>query len=229
MREIEKVLRRFDASIEWLSEKIAQRDEEIERIKGDAQMEGREKSEKLKAVRMKSIAEVLEEVEVLVDTHFFNEFSETKSSLFLKKVISNQGTTDMNLLKKTWRTLNCYPKTMKVIREIQENLLCVGKRRELIKKKRTESRCWCSKKGLPLNANHIISCCKRVSGEINERHDTVVNILLSNILIQRGLIAHEQNWEERKMVKTPHMRSPSARSTGGQTSGRRKEEFLERS
>ena len=68
MREIEKVLRRFDASIEWLSERIAQRDEEIERIKGDAQMEGREKSEKLKAMKMKSIADVLEEVEVLVDT-----------------------------------------------------------------------------------------------------------------------------------------------------------------
>ena len=40
-------------------------------------MEGSAKSEKLKAVRMNSIAEVLEEVEVLVDTHFFNEFSET--------------------------------------------------------------------------------------------------------------------------------------------------------
>ena len=35
--------------------------------------------------RTKSIDEVLEEVEVLIDTHFFNEFSESKSSLFLKK------------------------------------------------------------------------------------------------------------------------------------------------
>ena len=34
------------------------------------------------------------------------------------------------------------PKTMKIIREIQENLLCVGKRRELITKKRAEWRCW---------------------------------------------------------------------------------------
>ena len=34
---------------------------------------------------MKGIAEVLEEVEVLIDTHFYNEFSEAKSSLFLKR------------------------------------------------------------------------------------------------------------------------------------------------
>ena len=57
-------------------------------------------------------------------------------------------------------------------------------------------------KQLPLNARHIISCCKRVSGEINARHDIVVNILLNNILIQRGLITHEQKWDERKMVRT---------------------------
>ena len=34
---------------------------------------------------VKTIEEVLEEVEVLIDTHFFNEFSETKTSVFLKK------------------------------------------------------------------------------------------------------------------------------------------------
>ena len=76
-------------------------------------------------MKMKSIAEVLEEVEVLVDTHFFNEFSETKSSLFLKKVVAHQGWIEMRLFKKTWRSLNCTPKTSKIIREIQENLLCV--------------------------------------------------------------------------------------------------------
>ena len=58
---------------------------------------------------MKSIAEVLEEVEVLIDTHF-NAFSETKSSLFLKKVIANQNAIDLRLFKKSWRTLNCTPK-----------------------------------------------------------------------------------------------------------------------
>ena len=119
-------------------------------------------------------------------------------------MISNQGAIEMCLFKKTWKSLNCSPKTLKVIREIQENLLCVGKRRELITKKRTESRCWCSKTGLPLTANHIISCCKKVSSEINYRHDIVVNILLNNILIQRGLISHEQKWEDRKTVRAVH-------------------------
>ena len=34
--------------------------------------------------RMNGIQEVLEEVDVLIDTHFFNQFFETKSSQFLK-------------------------------------------------------------------------------------------------------------------------------------------------
>ena len=109
---------------------------------------------------------------------------------------------DSRLFKKTWRSLNCSPKTLKVIRGIQENLLCVGKRKELIANKRAETQCWCSKTGLPLNAKHIVSCCKKVSGEINVRHDIVVNILLNNILIQRGLVSHEQKCEDRKMVRT---------------------------
>ena len=70
-------------------------------------------------------------------------------------------------------------------------------------KKKTETVCWGSKAGLPLNAKHII-CCTKVSGEINARHDNVVNIILNNILIQRGLIANEQKWEERKAVRTPN-------------------------
>ena len=89
----------------------------------------------IRSKRLKSIAEVLEEVDVLIDTHF-NEFGGTKSSTFLKKIIDNRGSIDMSLLKKSWRSLNCTPKTMKVIREIQENLLCVGKRKELITKKK---------------------------------------------------------------------------------------------
>ena len=99
--------------------------------------------------------------------------------------------------------MNCTPKTMKIIREILENLLCVGKRREQITKKRTESKCSCSKTGLPLNAKHIVSCCRKVSAEISARHDEVVNILLNNILVWRKLISHEQRWEDRKMVRTP--------------------------
>ena len=79
----------------------------------------------------------------------------------------------------------------------------MGKRKELITKMKAETKCWCSKLGLPLNAKHIVSCCGKVSAEINARHDTVLNILLNNILAQRGLISHEQKWEDRKMVRTP--------------------------
>ena len=49
----------------------------------------------------------------------------------------------------------------------------------------------------------LISCCKRVFGEISTCHD-IVNILLNNILKQRGLVSHEQKWEERKTVRTAH-------------------------
>ena len=160
------------------------------------------KNEKMKVMRTKSIAEVLEDVEALIDTHFYNEFWETKSSVFSKKVLANQGAIEMRLFKKTWRSLNCSPKTIKVIREIQENLLCVGKRRELITKKRDETKCWCSKAGMVLNAKHIISNCRKIGCEIIARHDVVVNILLNNILTQRGLITHEQKWEDRKTVRT---------------------------
>ena len=48
---------------------------------------------------------------------------------------------DLRLFRKTWRTLNCYIKTMKV-REIKENLLCVGKWKEPITKQKTDSKCW---------------------------------------------------------------------------------------
>ena len=143
MREIEKILKRYDASLEWLLDRIATRDEEIEKIKLDDQMDERVKNETIKARRMRSIAEVLEEVDVLIDTHFFNEFLGTKSSVSLKKVIENRNMIDSRLFKRTWRTINCTPKTMKVIREIQENLLCVGKRRELITKKKTDTSCRC--------------------------------------------------------------------------------------
>ena len=166
-------------------ERVSLRDEEMDKIRQSVEIEVDEKNERLRMMRMKSIDEVLEDVSVLIDTHFFNEFEGTKSSQFLKKVVSNQSSIDMNIFKRTWRTLNCSPKTMKVIRELQENLLCVGKRRELIAKKRTETTCWYSKTGLPLNSKHIVSCCMKVSTEITARHDIVVNILLNNILVQR--------------------------------------------
>ena len=91
-------------------------------------MEAHEKAQMVGAKRMKSIPEVLEEVEVLIDTHFFNDFSETKSSAFLKKVIAaHQSAIDLHLFGKTWRSLNCTLKTMEMIREVQENIICVWK------------------------------------------------------------------------------------------------------
>ena len=110
IREIEKVLKRFDASLEWLMERIDTRDQEINATKQNDQVGEKEKTDVLRAKRTRSIEEVLEEVEVLIDTHFFNEFYETKSSLFLKRVIKNQNSIDTNLLKRTWRSLNCSQK-----------------------------------------------------------------------------------------------------------------------
>ena len=48
----------------------------------------------------------------------------------------------------------------------------------------------------------IVSFCRKESSKINTRHDIMVDILINNILSQRGLIDHEQKWEDRKMVKT---------------------------
>ena len=117
MREIEKALKRFDASLEWLIERIAIREDEIEAIRKNGEMEEQEKNQVLRAKRMESIRGVSEEVEVLIDAYHFNEFAELKSSSFLKKVIENKRTIDVGPFKKTRRTLNCSPLSMKVIRE----------------------------------------------------------------------------------------------------------------
>ena len=68
------------------------------------------KNQMIRSKRMKSIAEVLEEASVLIDNHFFNEFSDTKSSAVLKHLLENQAVIEIMLFKKTWRTLNCSPK-----------------------------------------------------------------------------------------------------------------------
>ena len=52
-----------------------------------------------------------------------------------------------------------------------------------------------------MNAKHIVSCCKKVSAQIIAPHDIAVDIILNNILVQRGLIDHEQKWEDRKTMK----------------------------
>ena len=123
----------------------------------------------------------------------------------LKMVISNRRVINVRLFKKTLRTLNCSPKTLKVVLEIQVNPICDGRRREMNTKKKTWTTCWRRNTGMPLSRTqkHIISCCKKVSAEVGARHDIVVNVLLNkNILVQRGLIAHEQRWEQRKTIRT---------------------------
>ena len=78
LREIEKALERFDASLEWLMERIGLREEEMERIRrDDEKIEESERSEIMRSQRLMSIDELLEEVGVIIDTHFFNEFAET--------------------------------------------------------------------------------------------------------------------------------------------------------
>ena len=91
-------------------------------------------------------------MEVPFDAYQFNQFTKTKSSSFLKKVIENQRTIEVGLFKKTSRTLNCSPKTVKVISEIQENTLSVGKGKELITKKKDETQCLCRKSRQAPNA-----------------------------------------------------------------------------
>ena len=90
--------------------------------------------------------------------------------------------------------------------------------------RKTEMMCWCSRTGLHLNSKHIVSCCKKVSAEIGARHDIVVNVLLNNILVQRGLIANEQMWEDLKIVRTPKdeitVRSEHLRSDEWKEKGR---------
>ena len=53
MWEIEKVLRRFDASLEWFVERISVRDEELETIRRNGELEEREKNDILRAKGMK--------------------------------------------------------------------------------------------------------------------------------------------------------------------------------
>ena len=119
-----KGLRLFDASLELLMEGIKLREGEIENGRLNDQVEENVKTEMLKAQRKKSIDRVLEEVVVLIDTHLFTEFCGTKSSSSLNWVIKNQGSIEITLFGKTWKTLNRTPRTMKAIMEIRENLPC---------------------------------------------------------------------------------------------------------
>ena len=113
----------------------------------------------------------------------------------------------------------------KVIREIQKNLLCVGKRKAVITKKNVKSKCWCSESGLAPNAKHVINCCRKVNGEINSRHDIIVNILLNNILIQRidlqrADVGRSKGGEEFQRRNHGRDRTPAVRRVEGQRPSR---------
>ena len=97
-----------------------------------------------KQKEQRSIDEILEDVEMLIETRFFNAFSETKSSWFLKIIIANQSVIGVGLLKKTWRIQNRTHKTTKVIRENHENILVSASGYNSSRRK-TETRCWCSR------------------------------------------------------------------------------------
>ena len=73
---------------------------DFEKIGRNGEIEDRELDHILGARRMRSIDEVLEEVEMLVDTHF-DEFSGNKKLIVSEKRSSrtNQGSIEMRLLK----------------------------------------------------------------------------------------------------------------------------------
>ena len=83
-------MKRFDASLELLMERIAARDEEMDSLREKEEMYDREKNQMLQAKKIKSIAHVLEEVEAVIDVHFFDEFSKTKSSTFPKRSLQTR-------------------------------------------------------------------------------------------------------------------------------------------
>ena len=115
-------------SLEWLMGRGETGYEDTETIRQNMEMEDSVKAKMLCTKRTKGIADVLEEVAVVIDMHF-NEFSETKSSQFLQKVMDNQGVIDTTLIRKTWTTLNCTPKTLKVIREFRKISYALGNER----------------------------------------------------------------------------------------------------
>ena len=58
--------------------------------------------------------------------------------------------------------------------------------------------CFCSKTGTP-SMKDIRQLLQMTNKEINTGHDIVVDSII--VLVQRGLIANEQKWEDRKMAR----------------------------
>ena len=64
--DIENVRKKVGESLKWLMERKSLRDDETEQVQRNGEMEESEKSQVLGAKRTRSIAGVLEEVEVLI-------------------------------------------------------------------------------------------------------------------------------------------------------------------
>ena len=97
------------------------------------------------AKRLKSIADVLEEVDVLNDTHFFDQFYEKKSKKFLKNVVENQNTIDISLLRKSRRSLNCTPKNNESDHGDPGKPPLRWEEERIDHQEKADTKCWCSK------------------------------------------------------------------------------------
>ena len=95
------MLKRFDASLEWLIGRIELREDVLSEIRQNDRIEEGEKDHMLRARRMMSNEEVLEEVEALIDVQFIKEFSQTKLSTFLRKVVESQNSIEIKLFMET--------------------------------------------------------------------------------------------------------------------------------
>ena len=71
---------------------------------------------------------------MIIEPFHHDKFMEGNTSRFLKETRKQKEHIDMKTTRKAWNKMNCKPKTMKMIGEYQEGLLCVGKRRTMINK-----------------------------------------------------------------------------------------------
>lgn len=143
---------------------------------------GQREREKAKRMRIKgAIKEIRNEREVNIETFHQDKFMEGSTSRFQKEIRKQKSHIDMKVMRRAWKRMNWKPKTMKMIREYQEGLLCVGKRRNVINKRKGSTKCSCGKRQSELNARHILTGCARTRREIMKRHDVVVMIVVNNI------------------------------------------------
>ena len=68
----------------------------------------------------------------------------------------------------------------------------MGNRKELITEQKDRLKMLVQQDWLALYAKLVASSCKKASVEISACQDIVVDILLKNILVQRGSVSHEQ-------------------------------------